>query len=133
MRQFIALLLSLSLSWITTGYACNYATSHATQSMCCCHQAQAKQCPSPKYGEAGSHLSSKACCDIVSLNGIQADEKALASSSFDHFQPLAPPSASLEHSLLLDGRSSDLFLTLVDNSPPGWGTQTYFQTARLRI
>lgn len=130
MRQFVAILLSLSLSWVTTGYACEYATGQVAQSTCCCDQAQA--CPNPDHCKADSAQSGKACCDVVSLSGIQADDKALTNSA-NNFQPLAPPPALPDHTLLLNPRYSTLHIAWVDDVPSGWGSLTYLQTARLRI
>jgi hypothetical protein len=134
MRPFVAILLSLSLSWVSMGYACEYATmGQAAQNMCCCHPAQAEQCPSPEHCQADTSQSGKACCDVVSLNGLQADDKALAHSAFLDFQPLAPPPALLDHTLLLTPRHSAPPIAWADDFPTGWGTLTYLQTARLRI
>lgn len=133
MRQFVAILLSLSLSWVTTGYACEYATGQATQSTCCCHPAQAEQCLSPEHCQADASQSGKACCDVVSLSGIQADHKALAHSAFLDFQPLAAPPALPDHTVLLNPRRPALRIARADDDLHGWGTQTYLQTARLRI
>lgn len=133
MRKLFALLLSLSLSWVTAAYACEYAAMHVAQSACCCHEAQADQCPNPEHCQADVAKPGKACCHVVSLNGVQADDKALTNSVLHNLQPLAPLPASLAHTLVLSVSRANLHPAFADDSPPGWDTQTYFQTARLRI
>lgn len=131
MRQIIAILLSLSLSWVTTGYACEGGMARMTQH--CCQPGQDNHCPAPGQSQSGKAKSGSTCCQSVACVDVQADTAATADSSFvKQFQPLAPP-PSLDIQTISPNPYQSVALVSPIDLLPSWGTQTYLQTARLRI
>lgn len=135
MRRLIALLLILSLSSVSTGYACRMDGLNVVRAVCCCpHARKAPDDAAPALGKAsvGRDHDSK-CCDVV------------VDAALDDQQPglVAPvPALDLPAIALLpatDWNQIDLATASVAKLPPargpplGSGTRTYLTTARLRI
>lgn len=133
MRRFISLLLIISLSWVTTGYACRMDGLDMVRAVCCCphgHEAPDHVMPDATAAKADAPSN---CCDVV------------ADAALDHQQPglLAQvPALDLPAVALLPSTSWDLIdpatrtlaaLPLVRGPPLGSGTRTYLTTARLRL
>lgn len=134
MRRFISLLLVISLSWVTTGYACRMDGLDVVRAECCCpngHEARDHAMPDAKAAVEAEATSS--CCDVV------------ADAALDHQQPglLAQlPALDLPAVALLPSTSWNLVepaartvaaLPPVRGPPLGSGTRTYLTTARLRL
>lgn len=131
MRRFIAALVALSLSWVTTGYACDMAQGAAAATQqCCCEPDAVGPC---EHEGCDGMESGSACCQIVVVDGIDAGGGAASVGTFAaDLQPLAPPSV-LASSLLVSPSSRRAMQIAAHAPPPGWGTRTYLETARLRI
>lgn len=134
MRRFISLLLVISLSWVTTGYACRMDGLNVVRAECCCpneHEAPDHAMPDAKATAEAEAASG--CCDVV------------ADTVLDHQQPgllaevpaLDLPAVALLTSalwILIDPATRTVAaLPPVRGPPPGSGTRTYLTTARLRL
>lgn len=77
-RRLLAILIALSLSWVTAGYACSMAGAVA-QPACCCDEGSQQPCPNPSTQcalGAMTEISSDACCSIIVTSGAGALGKA---------------------------------------------------------
>jgi len=132
MRQIIAILLSLSLSWVTTSYACEAGMTQMTQH--CCQPSQVNHCPATGSSHHDMAKPDGTCCQTVACVAAQGDAVPVTVSGFlEQFQPLAPPPSLGIKAISLNLYQSASLVTWVDDQLPSWGTQTYLQTARLRI
>lgn len=132
MRQFIAILLTISLSWITTGYACQMDNSNLVRAMCCC---KGKHMAKADTGAEKSQLSSadkKPCCDTVVTSSVDQQQPAVASASPALDLPVFAVLPAVEWSIATPATS---FISLPPpaRGPPRAGTRTYLATSRLRI
>ncbi len=132
MRQFIAILLVISLSWITTGYACQMDNQNLVRALCCC---KGKHMVMEDVGVEKSQVSSvekKPCCDTVVTSSVDQQQPAVASASPVLDLPVFAVLPAVEWSIAAPVAS---FVSLPPpaRGPPRAGTRTYLATARLRL
>ncbi|MGQ0501570.1 MAG: hypothetical protein ACT4P0_03005 [Panacagrimonas sp.] len=134
MRQFICLVLVISLSWVTTGYACAMDGWSQVRSVCCCPgghvqrpATSAEPCARTARADAGA-----SCCKFVAGSVLDAQQPGLLASSpaldLPAFLPL--PAATWA---VAEPAARDLVLPPPARGPPGAGTHTFLTTARLRL
>lgn len=131
MRSIISILLAVSLSWVTTSYACNMEGVERIMARCCCpHEHGADTAIG--FENAQGHQETARCCDV------------LYSAAFDQHQPgvaAQAPTLDLPTLIALPHTSRPLaepalrFVGLGHpaRGPPGVGTRTYLATSRLRL
>ena len=128
MRTFISILLALSLSSVTTGYACNMDALAALGSSC--------HCPHMHDADAASEAAPQAfvdgCCDVVMVSAIDAQQPGIASAApvLDWPTVLAEP---LHAVLFAAPTLRKMYAPPPLHGPPGKGSRTYLATARLRL
>lgn len=132
MRQFITILLVISLSWITTGYACQMDTQNLVRALCCC---EGKHTVKAVTGVEKSQLSSadeKPCCDITVSSSIDQEQPAVVLASPILDLPVFAVLPAMEWRIATPVAS---FISLPPpaRGPPSAGTRTYLATARLRL
>lgn len=133
MRQLIAILLTLSLSWVTTGYACDMPQmQHAVQHKCCCEPDSADRCRDAERCDMAA--GGAGCCQVVAVSAADVSDTPtlVASLAFD-VQPLGPAPAPVAVVYNVGPRRNTLNAAWPQAPPPSWGTNTYLKTARLRI
>lgn len=133
MRRLIAILLSLSLSWVTTGYACDMpGMQHAVQQTCCCEPDAAEPCRNDE--RCAMAQGGAACCQMVSATAADLSDTAAVASSFAFdIQPMGPAPAPVGVTHIVQTSRHTLRAAWPQAPPSGWGTHTYLETARLRI
>lgn len=133
MRRLIAVLLTLSLSWVTTGYACDMPQmQHAVQQKCCCEPDNAERCRDHERCDMAA--GGAGCCQVVAVSAADASDTPtlVASFAFD-VQPLGPAPAPVAVANGIKPHRNNVRAAWPQAPPPGWGTNTYLETARLRI
>ena len=130
MRNFISILLIISLSWVTTGYACQMDGLATLRSKCCCPHAHEAKASAGQ--EQASAAEAERCCDPVFSSALDAQQPGLASASLPLDLPALAALPPLAWQLTVP------VLRLVGahppaRGPPGVGTRTYLATARLRL
>lgn len=132
MRQFITILLVISLSWITTGYACQMDTQNLVRGLCCCKD---KHTVMEDAGVEKTQLSSaeeSPCCEITVSSSVDQQQPAVVSASPVLDLPVFAVLPVAEWSMATPVAS---FISLPPpaRGPPSAGTRTYLATARLRL
>jgi len=135
MRRFIALLLILSLSSVTTGYACRMDGLNVVRAVCCCpHARKAPDAAGPALikSSVGRDRDSK-CCAVVADTALDDQQPGLVAQvpALD-----LPALALLPPTLwnLIDPATRLVARLPPARGPPlGSGTRTYLTTARLRL
>lgn len=133
MRQFIAILLVISLSWITTGYACQMDNQNLVRALCCC---KGKHMVMKTGGAEKSQLSSaekKPCCDTTISSSIDQQQPAVASASPVLDLPAFAVLPAMEWSVATPVASFISLPPPARGPPSSAGTRTYLATARLRL
>lgn len=132
MRNFLALLLALSLSWITTGYACQMEMAEAVEANCCCLPSDQPHSTTDAATAVADCIESAGCCDVVVSSS--AGELALGLSfpapSLDLPDQIEPPR---QPRLLAPSSIHAASVQLDRASTAGAGTRTYLLTSRLRL
>lgn len=112
MRRLLAALIALSLSWVTTGYACVMGPA-VVQPVCCCEEGLQQLCPHPSTKGASGVMTGTAsddgCCSMVTSSGMAATGQAESSMAPDLPQVVAfaernPGLASIEADLPMVSR-----------------------------
>lgn len=107
MRRLLAALIALSLSWVTTSYACLMGPA-VVRPVCCCEEGLQQPCPNPSTEGASGVMtgtaSDEGCCSVVTSSGTAATGQAESSMRPDlpQFVALAegnPGLASIEADL----------------------------------
>lgn len=132
MRQFISLLLIISLSWVTTGYACQMDVLNAVRAVCCCHgEHTIKVSADAGESQAGS-AEKKPCCDTTVSSSVDQQNPAVIATTPVLDLPVFAVLPAVEWSIAARVAS---FVSLPPpaRGPPGAGTRTYLATARLRL
>ena len=132
MRQFIAILLAISLSWITTGYACQMDNPNLVRAMCCCKGKHMVMEDAGVQKTQSSSADKKPCCDISVSSSIDQQQPGIASASPVLDLPVFAVLPAVEWSIAAPATS---FISLPPpaRGPPRAGTRTYLATSRLRI
>lgn len=134
MRQFICLVLVISLSWVTTGYACQMDGWSRVRAVCCCLKthatpppAKAKPCADQASAAAGT-----SCCTFMSSAGLHDQQPGLMARAAVLDLPVFVSGPPLTW-VASEPRERDLALPPPARGPPGAGTHTFLTTARLRL
>ena len=133
MRQFITILLVISLSWITTGYACQMDNENLVRAVCCC---KGKHMVMPDEGVEKSQLSSaekNPCCDITVSASVDQQQPAVASASPVLDLPVFAVLPAMEWSIAAPVASFISLPPPARGPPSSAGTRTFLATARLRL
>ncbi len=130
MRILVSILLAISLSWVTTGYACRMDDLAALRSSCCCKHQHAAVAAKAPQSEASSDQNP--CCDVVASSAIDQHQPGVASAyaALDLPMFIALPVDESRIARPVTGFGSVLPPA---RGPPGVGTRTYLATARLRL
>lgn len=132
MRQFLAILLAISLSWVTTSYACQMDQQNLVRALCCCKGKHAVKGTAEVDKPAHSAAAKKPCCDVSASSSVDQQQPAVVSAApvldFPTFA-VAPA---------VEWKSAPAVASLISlpppaRGPPGAGTRTYLATARLRL
>ncbi len=132
MRQIISILLALSLSWVTTGYACQMDEQYRVRADCCCKDKHSAELPAETEKAQLSSSETAACCDVVVSSFVDQQQPAalLAAPALD-----LPVFATLP--LVRWTFAAPVAITVglppPARGPPTAGTRTYLATARLRL
>lgn len=125
MRRLLLILIAHSLSWVTTGYACDMNGAVA-QSVCCCDAASSASCQDPSRDCSSSSMfgaPGESCCSLVAMSGtsIQGQAESLISPNVILLnQPLVfwsalppPPRIAISPSMLTPAATAaPLFLLI---------------------
>lgn len=133
MRQFITILLVISLSWITTGYACQMDSQNLVRALCCC---KGKHMVMGDAGVEKSQLSSaekKPCCDITVTSSVDQQQPAVVSATPALDLPVFAVLPAMEWSIATPVVSFISLPPPARGPPSNAGTRTYLATARLRL
>lgn len=127
MRRPLLILIALSLSWVTTGYACRMGSAIA-QPVCCCDAVAPRSCLEPASDctlAAMTGASRDGCCSVIATSSIVAQEQVHTPVTLP---PLNTPAADLTKALPrgIDSVLSDA-LARDHHTPP-----IYLLTGRLR-
>lgn len=131
MRRLITLLLVVTLTWVTTSYACRMDGWATARAVCCCpgHHSSAKHSES---GTAQVAKPTPACCDVISGAAIDQNQPAIAAQVHSLDLPVVagvPPATWMP--IVVAQR---LVRSLSPaRGPPLSGTRTYLATSRLRL
>lgn len=134
MRRFISLLLVISLSWVTTGYACRMDGLNTVRSVCCCpngHEAPDHAMPDATAAVEADVSSS--CCDVVADAALDDQQPGLLAQVPALDLPAAALLPSMSWNLIDPETRTVAALPPVRGPPLGSGTRTYLTTARLRL
>jgi hypothetical protein len=131
MRRLICLLLVVSLSWVTTGYACRM--DEVVRAVCCCPHEHADHDSKTADPEAAGMSGKARCCDIVSGAALDSEQPGVLPQVGTLDLPVVAllPATPWTFVETVQNRS--------DTHPParapprGSGTLTYLTTARLRL
>ncbi len=78
MRRLLLILVTLSLSWVTIGYACS-TSGAVVQIACCCDAGVLQSCPEPVPNcstDAMLGAPGDSCCSFAAASGISAQGQA---------------------------------------------------------
>lgn len=132
MRNLLSILLAISLSWVTTGYACSMDRLAGIKAVCCCphdHEAVSASGVDVQNSEGAQDR----CCDVVVSATVDQYQPGVASAVYPALDmPTAAIPASAAWSITAPRA---LFVTSPPpaRGPPSAGTRTYLATARLRL
>jgi len=134
MRNLLSILLAISLSWVTTGYACSMDRLAAVSAICCCpHDHEQASASQKDSSGADADADGERCCDVVLSSAMDHQQPGIASAAFPRW---ALPAVALP-GLQVWAASRPVAFTLSApppaRGPPSAGTRTYLATARLRL
>lgn len=134
MRQFISLLLVISLSWVTTGYACRMDGLDVVRAVCCCPQADKARSAAETDDQASPQIDDESvCCDVVASVALDDEQPGVLTQGTALDLPVfaSLPDAPWN---VIEPAARLLGLPPPARGPPsGSGTRTYLSTARLRL
>jgi len=132
MRNVFALFLAVSLSWITTSYACQMDMAEAVQANCCCLPGDQQHSTADTATAVADCIESDGCCDVVvsSSVGDQALSLGFSPPALDLPDQVAPPQ---QPRLFAPSSIHAAFVQRDHASIAGAGTRTYLLTSRLRL
>jgi hypothetical protein len=125
MRRLLLVLITLSLSWVTMGYACDMSGAVA-QSVCCCDAGSSASCQDPSRDCSSSSMfgaPGESCCSLIATSGtsIQGQAESLSTPNvvllnrplvFSSVEP-PPPRIAISPSLLAPAAAAaPLFLLI---------------------
>ncbi len=130
MRNALALVLALSLSWITTGYACQMG--ERTLADCCCPQDGHRDAVSETTSQSAPSLDASTCCDLLAASAADAKWPGFtATPALLDLPDLLGPSAFSRPRAAGGVHAADV--KRQQTSVAGFGSRTYLLTARLRL
>ena len=132
MRQLITFLLVISLSWVTTSYACQMDQQALVRALCCCkdkHEARPSADAEQAQADAADESS---CCDVTVSTSIDQHQPAVASATPVLDMPTAISAPAVPWTIT-EQVASYISLPPPARGPPGAGTRTYLATSRLRL
>jgi hypothetical protein len=134
MRQFISLLLVVSLSWVTTGYACRMDGLDVVRAVCCCPQAHTAHSAAETDDQDPQQIEDESgCCDVVASTALDEEQPGVLTQATALDLPVfaSLPVAAWN---VIEPAARPLGLPPPARGPPsGSGTRTYLSTARLRL
>lgn len=133
MRQFITILLVISLSWITTGYACQMDNQNLLRALCCCKGKQTVMEDAGVEKTQSSSAEKKPCCDTIVSSSIDQQQPAAVSASPVLDLPFVTMLPTMEWSVAAPTVSFISLPPPARGPPSSAGTRTYLATARLRL
>ena len=134
MRNLLSILLAISLSWVTTSYACQMDQQALVRAFCCCkdkdkHEAK----PTAELDQAhASAAEESSCCDVTASASIDQHQPAVTPASPALDMPVAVLAPTVPWTIS-EQVASYISLPPPARGPPGAGTRTYLATSRLRL
>lgn len=133
MRQFITILLVISLSWITTGYACQMDGQNLVRALCCCHGKHMVKADADGDKSQLSSAEKKPCCDTSVSSSVDQQNPAVVSAIPVLDLPVFAALPALEWNISAPVASFISLPPPARGPPSSAGTRTYLATARLRL
>ena len=132
MRNLISILLAISLSWVTTSYACQMDVQHRVSAICCCPQHHAAKGEAEAQTQQASAAKVKHCCDVSSSVSVDQQQPAVASAHVVLDLPFFAVLSTVQWQPVAQVARVVSVLPPVCG-PSRHGTRTYLATARLRL
>ncbi len=134
MRQFISLLLVISLSWVTTGYACQMDGLDVVRAVCCCPDAHKAH----DVADADAKVSTQAgdessCCDVVASTALDHQQPGVLTQVTALDLPVFLPLPALTWNPIEPAARLIPMPPPARGPPFGSGSRIYLSTARLRL
>ncbi|TAM26597.1 MAG: hypothetical protein EPN60_10045 [Nevskiaceae bacterium] len=133
MRQFLAILLAISLSWVTTSYACQMDHQNLVRAFCCCKDKHTAKVGADAEKSQTSSAEKTSCCDVTSSASADQQQPAVASATFALDLPTLVPAPAVEWKIAAQVASFISLPPPARGPPAGTGTRTYLATSRLRL
>lgn len=132
MHNLLSILLAISLSWVTTGYACSTDRLAEVSAICCCPHDH-EQASASQDDSSSADANMDRCCDIVLSSAMDQQQPGIASAAYPS---LDLPAVALPVAQVWTVSSPATFTLSAPppaRGPPSAGTRTYLATARLRL
>ncbi len=133
MRHFITILLVISLSWVTTGYACQMDGMQQLRKACCCPHGEARETSATDQPLVSTADEGEPCCVAVVNTAMDDHQPGVAAKATALDLPTFTVLPVSEWTI------AEPDLRQVSTPPPARGppaasgTRTYLTTARLRL
>lgn len=132
MRNLLSILLAISLSWVTTGYACSMDRLAAVSAICCCPHDHG-QASASQEDSSDSDANMDRCCDIVLSSAMDQQQPGIASAAYTSLDLPAVALPVVQVWTVSRLATFTLSAPPPARGPPSAGTRTYLATARLRL
>lgn len=134
MRQLISFLLVISLSWVTTGYACRMDSLDVVRAVCCCPQAHKAHHAADADAKASSQADDESsCCDVVASTALDDQQPGVLTQVAALDLPVFAALPALTRNVIEPAARLIAMPPPARGPPLGSGTRTYLNTARLRL
>lgn len=136
MRRVLSVLLAISLSWVTTGYACRMDGLRIVRAACCCphaHEAPKSATAKAKSEKRVGVGDDAPCCKVVAHAALGDQQPGVASQAPTLDLPPFAASHPMPWSVSEPAVRTIATLPPARGPPLGSGTRTYLTTARLRL
>jgi len=132
MRNLLSILLAISLSWVTTGYACSMDRLAAVSAICCCPHDH-EQASASQEDSSDADADMDRCCDIVLSSAMDQQQPGIASAAYPSLDLPAVALPVVQVWTVSRPATFTLSAPPPARGPPSAGTRTYLATARLRL
>lgn len=132
MRNLLSILLAISLSWVTTGYACSMDRLAAVSAICCCPHDH-EQASASQEDSSDADADMDRCCDVVLSSAMDHQQPGIASVAYHSLDLPAVALPVVQVWTVSHPVAFTLSAPPPARGPPSAGTRTYLATARLRL
>lgn len=133
MRHFITILLVISLSWVTTGYACQMDGMQQLRKACCCPHGEAIQSSVPGQTFVSAADEGEPCCVAVVNTAMDDHQPGVAVKAPALDLPAFATLPVSEWTIVEPDLRQASTPPPARGPPAASGTRTYLTTARLRL